>query len=179
MDSFFQGQGQTHPEVPGERPLEARFPDLYFGKSHMGCYYFCQQCEDHSDTARATGSNRTPFAASFLRGRISFRWHQHKRRLGEGLAPITWAEFKAFLRKNLGDSRAFVDSIWSRIKRDFQYQLEEAHNWASRLEHLQSILIEFDADGAPEESDLVRFFREGFKPSIKAQMEQRGRELDS
>lgn len=33
--------------------------------------------------------------------------------------------------------------------------------------------------GVPEESDLIRFFREGLKPSIKAQMEQRGREINS
>lgn len=47
MESFIQGQGQTkaHPE-PRERPLKARFPDLYYGKSHMDCYHFCQQCED-------------------------------------------------------------------------------------------------------------------------------------
>ena len=40
--------------------------------------------------------------------------------------------------------------------------------------HLQSILLEFDADGAPEESTLIRLFREGLKPLIKAQMEQYG-----
>lgn len=39
--------------------------------------------------------------------------------------------------------------------------------------------MEFDADGAPEESGLIRFFREELRPSIKAQMDQRGRELDS
>ena len=72
-----------------------------------------------------------------------------------------------------------MDATWSRIKRDSQYQQEEVQDWASHLEHLQSILLEFDAEGAPEESDLIRFFREGLKPSIKAQMEQRGRELDS
>ena len=179
MESFLQAQGSRH-EGPREGQLKARFPDLYYGKSHMECYHFCQQCEDHFDTAGATGSNRTPFAASFLRGRISFRWHQHKRRSqGEEVGPLSWIEFKAFLRKNLGDSRAFVDATWSRIKRDSQYQQEEVQDWASHLEHLQSILLEFDAEGAPEESDLIRFFREGLKPSIKAQMEQRGRELDS
>ena len=31
-----------------------------------------KNCEDHFDTAGATGTNRTPFAASFLRDRISF-----------------------------------------------------------------------------------------------------------
>lgn len=88
MESFIQGQGQTkaHPERR-ERPLKARFPDLYYGKSHMDCYHFCQQCEDHFDTARATGSNRTSFAASFLHGSISFRWTQYKRRHeGEGVS---------------------------------------------------------------------------------------------
>ena len=72
-----------------------------------------------------------------------------------------------------------MDTIWSRVKRDSQYQQEEIQDWASHLEHLQSILIEFDADGAPEESDPIWFFWEGFKPSVKAQMEQCGRENDS
>lgn len=66
-------------------PLKSRLSDLYSGKSHMECYHFCQHCEDHFDTASATGPHRTPFAASFLRGRISFRWHQHKRRVRECL----------------------------------------------------------------------------------------------
>ena len=60
-----------------------------------------------------------------------------------------------------------------------QYQQEEVQDWASHLEYLQSILIDSDADGAPEESDLIRFFLERLKPLVKAQMEQRGRELDS
>ena len=33
--------------------------------------------------------------------------------------------------------------------------------------------------GPSEEPGLIRFFREELKPSVKAQMEQRGRELDS
>ena len=180
MDSILQAQAfRLEPAGPREGQLEARPPDLYYGKSHMEFYHFCQQCEDHFATAGATGSNRTPFAASFLRDRISFRWHQHKRRNQTAEAPLPWVEFKAFLRKSLGDSRAFVDTTWSRIERDSQYQQEEVQDWASHLEHLQSILIEFDADGAPEDSALIRYFREGLKPSVKAQMEQRGREKDS
>ena len=52
-------------------------------------------------------------------------------------------------------------------------------DWAFHLEHVQSILQEFDKEGALEEFDLIWFFREGFRPSIKAQIEQRGREHDS
>ena len=37
-----------------------------------------------------------------------------------------------------------------------------------------SIFIEFDADKTPEEPTLICLFREGLKPSIKAQMEQHG-----
>lgn len=67
MDSLLQGQGQSQAnQKPQERPFKARFPDLYFGKSHMDCYHFCQQCGDHFNTAQATGTNRTSFAASFL-----------------------------------------------------------------------------------------------------------------
>ena len=39
--------------------------------------------------------------------------------------------------------------------------------------------MEFDAGGAPGESTLIRIFRDSLKPSIAAQMEQRGRENDS
>ena len=60
-------------KVPREK-LKARSPDVYRGKSHMDCYNFCQQCEDYFATAGATGPTRIPFAASFLRDRISFRW---------------------------------------------------------------------------------------------------------
>ena len=106
-----------------EKPLKARSPDVYCGKSHIECYNFCQQCEDHFATAGAKGPNRIPFAASFLRDRINFRWQQYKRKHeAESIVPITWEEFKTFLRRSLGDSRAFVDSYWAKIKRDSQYQ---------------------------------------------------------
>ena len=59
-------------EVPRERPLKAKVLDVYFGKSHMDCYHYCQQCKDYFVTAGATGSNRTPFAALFLREKINF-----------------------------------------------------------------------------------------------------------
>ena len=163
---------------PREQPLKARFPDLYYGNSHMDCYRFCQQCEDHFETAGATGNNRIPFAASFLRGTVVQRWQQHKRR-SQGLVPMTWLEFKNFLQKNLGDSRAFVDNLWSKFRRDSQYQSESVLDWASHLEHLQSILLEFDADGAPGEPTMIRYFREGLRPSIRVEMQQHGRELDS
>lgn len=47
------------PEGPRERPLKARFPDIYRG---------------HFATAGAKGPNRIPLAASFLRDRDNFRW---------------------------------------------------------------------------------------------------------
>ena len=50
---------------------------------------------------------------------------------------------------------------------------------ASYLEHLQFILMEFDADGIPGEPTIISHFREGLKPSIRAEIEQRGRKLDS
>ena len=119
--------------------------------------------------------NRTPFAASFLRGSISLRWAQHKRR-HESATPITWPEFKAFLQKDLGSSQAFIDSIWSKFRRDSQYQLEKARDWASHLEHLQSILSEFDPIRTPDKLTMIYYFREGLKPFIKVEMEQQDRE---
>lgn len=68
---------------------------------------------------------------------------------------------------------------WSKVTRDSQYQQEEVQDWTSHLEHRQAILIQTGADRALEESSLIRFFHERLKPSMKAQMEQRGRDLDS
>ena len=154
-----QHQNQAPPPAPiqvelREQPLKARFPNLYYGNSHLDCYRFCQQCEDHFDTAGASGPNRIPFAASFLRGSVVQRWHQHNRR-SEG-APMTWAEFKDFLRKNLGDDRAFANSICSKFRRDSQYQAESVLDWAAYLEHLQSILLEYDPVGALTKPTMLR-----------------------
>ena len=101
----------------------------------MECYHFCQQCEDHFETSGATGMNRTLFAASFLRGSINIKCAQHKRR-HESATPITWSDFKTFLLKDLESSQVFIDSIWNKFRRDSQYQLEEAQDWASHLQHL-------------------------------------------
>ena len=149
---------------------------MYSGNSHIECYKFCQKCKDHFDTARAKEPNRIPFAALFLQWTISHRWIQHTARLES--ADIIWPEFKQFLQKNLGNSWAFVNGLWSSIKRDSQYQSESALDWASHPEYLQSILWEFDLDGAPGEPTMIRYFWEGLKPSIRAEMEQPGRELD-
>ena len=124
-------------QLERKETLKAKVPEVYYDKSHMDCYHFCQQYEDYFKTVGATGFNRTPFTAFFLRGNIIVHWAQFKRRnRGEELTPITWTLFKAFLRKNLGESKSFVDSIWRKLKRDSQYQLEEVYDWASHLEHL-------------------------------------------
>ncbi len=95
-----------------DRPLKPQNPDLYYGHSHMEYYYFNQQCEDHFEFAGSLGYKRVSFAAGFLKNRIFNRWHQHKTRMQRNqLAPMTWDEFKAFFRKSLGESNAFVGHI--------------------------------------------------------------------
>ncbi len=146
----------------------------------MECYNFYQQCKDHFVICGATGPNRILFADFFLRDQINFRWQQHKRKLeAENSVPISWDEFKAFLRKALGDSQAFVDSYWTKIKKDSQDKQEEVLDWATHLEHLQAMLKEFDPTCAPNETTLIRYFRAGLRPSIWAQLDQRRRDLDS
>ena len=80
---------------------------------------------------------------------------------------------------NLGESKSFVDSIWKKLKKDSQYQLEEVYDWASHLEHLQSILIEFGPVATPTESTMVRCFGGGLKPFIKAEMDWDNSHLDN
>ncbi len=92
------------------------------------------------------------------------------------LAPLTWDEFKAFLRKSLGESDAFVGHIWTKMRGDAQHQSEEVQDWAAHLEHLQSILLEFDADCAPGEGQLGRTFYDGLRPSIKLWIDEVGRQ---
>ena len=182
LESFVKGQehGQLQASTaPRDRPLKARNPDLYYGSSHMECYYFCRQCVDHFDTAGATGHKRVPFAASFLRDRINFRWQQHKTQVeSDNAVPPTWDEFKAFLRQSLGESTSFVTNIWTKIKRDSQHQQEEVQDWASHLQHLKSILVEFDPRCAPTEDVLCRYFYEGLRPSIRLWIDEEGRDLD-
>ncbi len=135
----------------------------------MECYNFCQQCKDYFVTCGATRPNQIPFAAFFLRDQINFRWQQHKQKLeAESLVPISWDEFKAFLRKALRDSRAFVDSYWTKIKQDSLYQQEEVLDWIAHLEHLQAVLKEFDSTGAPNKTTLIYYFQKGLFPSIQA-----------
>ena len=160
--------------------LKARSPDVYHGKSHMDYYNFCQQCEDYFATAGATGPTQIPFAASSLRDRINFYGQQYKRNWDtDNSVPITWDEFKVFLCQSLGDSQTFVDTYWGKIKRDSSYQLEEVLDWAAHLEHLQAIFQEFDPAATLNDEIIIRYFREGLRPSIRAQLDARGRELDS
>ena len=44
-------QPLVFPDGPCEKPLKARFLELYRGKTHVECYNFIQQYEDHFATA--------------------------------------------------------------------------------------------------------------------------------
>ena len=81
---------------PWKQPLRARTSETYWNKSHMKCYNFYKQCEDHFKTSGAIEMNRISFAVSFFCGSISIRWAQHKRR-HENTTSITWSNFKTFL----------------------------------------------------------------------------------
>ena len=164
-----------HYKGPRERPLKTWFPDIYQGKTHLEYYNFFQQCKDYFATAGATGSNRVPFAATFLKDTALFRWQQHQRKIkDQPNVSISWEGFKAFFCQSLGESKAFVDTIWSTIRKDYQHQFEEVMNWAAHFEHLQTVLQEFNADVVILESVWIRLFRDGLRPSIRAQSEQEG-----
>lgn len=59
---------------PQKHSLKAIIPETYSKKSHIDCYYFCQQSKDHFKTLGAIGINDTFFAATFFRSSISFKW---------------------------------------------------------------------------------------------------------
>ena len=79
-------------QLPAERKqtFKTKVSEVYYGKWHIDCYHFCQQCKDHFKTVGATGANRTPFAALFLCENISMYWAQFKHcNKGEELTSIT------------------------------------------------------------------------------------------
>lgn len=150
--------------------LNAKIPDVYRGRSYLEFYNFCQQSEDHLATVKATGLNWIPFSAFFLWDRIHFHWQQHKRKLeGESLVLMSWDKLKAFFRKASEDSQAFMNSYWTKIKQDSQYQQEDVLDWATHLDHLQAVLKEFDLTAIPNKETLIRYFRDGLRPFIWAQ----------
>ncbi len=81
------------------------------------------------------------------------------------------------MRKSLGESNAFVGHVWSKLRGDAQHQSEEVQDWAAHLEHLQSILQEFDANNAPREGQLGRTFYDGLRPSIKLWIADIGKDM--
>ena len=87
--------------------------------------------------------------------------------------------FKAFFRRSLGDSQAFVDIYWGKIKRDSQHQLEEILDWTAHPEHLQAVLREFNPAATLNEETMIRYFRESLRPSIQAYLDTRGQNQDS
>ena len=126
------------------------------------------------------GSNQVPFAATFLKDTALFRWQQHQCKVEDQTnVSISWEGFKAFFRQSLGKSEAFVDTIWSTIRKDSQHQFEEVIDWAAHLEHLQTVLQEFDANAVISEPVLIRLFRNGLKLFIRAQAKQKGHRKDT
>ena len=115
-----------------------------------------------------------------MRDRINFRWQQYKQKHEtKSTVPIVGKEFKTFLCQNLGNSQAFVNSYWAKIKRDSQYQQEDVLDWATHLEHLQAILQKCDAIAAPNKDNMIWYFQEGLWPSIWVQLDVKDRDLDS
>ena len=51
-------------------------------------------------------------------------------------------------------------------------------DWMTHLEHLHTVFREFNANVVILESVLIRLFRDGLRPSIRAPIEQEGRRKD-
>ena len=71
------------------------------------------------------------------------------------------------MRESLGEFNAIVGQIWTKLRGDAQHQPEEIPDWAIYLKHLQSILLEFDADNVLREGQLSLTFYDGLRPLIK------------
>lgn len=60
-----------------------------------------------------------------------------------------------------------MDSYKEKIKRDFQYQLEEVYDWTVYLKHLQVVLQEYNPVMTPNEEILIWYFWKSLKPFIR------------
>ena len=67
----------------------------------------------------------------------------------------------------------------SRFRRVSQYQQELVLEWAAHLEHLQLILLAYNPVGVPAEPTMLRYFREGPRPPILAELQNEDLELES
>ena len=92
---------------------------------------------------------------------------------------ISCKGFKAFFCQSLGKSKAFVNTIWNTIRKDSHHQLEEVIDWAAYLEHLQTIIQEFDANVLILEPVLICLFRNSLRSSIRAQTKQKSHQKDT
>lgn len=88
-------------------------------------------------------------------------------------------KFKKFFYKNFRDSQAFVEGIWSKSKREFEYPLKQVQDQVTHLKYLQSILLKFDNIKAPKEFYLICFFYKSLKQLIKARTKQQDQKLES
>lgn len=52
--------------TPCKWPLNAKFPNLYYGNSHLDYYWFCQQCKNYFKNAKAKEPNKIPFVTLFF-----------------------------------------------------------------------------------------------------------------
>ena len=46
------------------------------------------------------------------------------------------------------------------------------------MEHLQAVFQEFDPIATPNKEIMIRYFWNGLRPSVRAQLDARGRDLD-
>lgn len=56
------------------RSFKPQNPNLYYGNLHIGCYYFCQQCENHFEIVSLLGYKHVYFTARFLKNCIFNCW---------------------------------------------------------------------------------------------------------
>ena len=56
-----------------ERLFKAKTPKTYFGRSHIDCYYLCQQYKDYFEKSDAIEINCIPFDTTFFCGTVSFK----------------------------------------------------------------------------------------------------------
>lgn len=79
--------------------------------------------------------------------------------------------------KSSKKSNAFVGYVWTKLRKDAQYQSKHVKDETAYLEYFLFILLEFDANNIPRKGQIGRYFYDGLKLLIKLWIADIGDEI--
>lgn len=159
-----------HERAPKRSNLKGKAPDEYWGETHQKLDAFIRQCEQNFRIDGCTrDETRVAYAGSYCRGTPQTQWEEYERR-PEHREPhvITWIEIKKELRRQLGEEHVYIDEMYDRWQKATQRTGQTGKEFGAYLQSIRSNLLDLDAVGAPNETQLIHRMRQGLRSEIRA-----------